>query len=371
MSALPRDESTLVLPGGETRCIFSDSTPFAFQVIPGDSDKLLFYFQGGGACWDKFSTTTGLCTTDASPQKLVGAFDRGDVRNEFKSHTIVHVLYCSGDIFGGDVVRDYNDKKGVPVTQKGLANAQSAVDWVKQQQGAGHLASTLSEVAVMGCSAGSIGAQLWGNQVLKALKWKTAAIIPDSYAGVFPEGTQGPLVKGYGFCSASFISDSLRAKCDANVLTLQDINAEFMAEMPSVPYSFIQSKTDIVQQSFYVSIGITSNTTASITPTEFYNDVNTIFGTYNKNHPNFLTYLVDGDQHCFSPSSIYLTADPKGADDNGKSTTSPLMHSWAGSFPLEENEKQVTVCDGTVQGAVNDNTYCASTVIPKSFVEHY
>lgn len=51
VSSMPKDESTMVLPGGETRCIFADSTPFAFQVVPGDNDKILFYFQGGGACW--------------------------------------------------------------------------------------------------------------------------------------------------------------------------------------------------------------------------------------------------------------------------------------------------------------------------------
>lgn len=62
LSSMPKDQTTLVLPGGDTRCIYSYSTyvdrrfpinmtvvfyrPFAFQVIPGDSDKVLFYFQG-------------------------------------------------------------------------------------------------------------------------------------------------------------------------------------------------------------------------------------------------------------------------------------------------------------------------------------
>lgn len=32
ITGFTKDESTLVLPGGETRCIFSTSTPFAFQV---------------------------------------------------------------------------------------------------------------------------------------------------------------------------------------------------------------------------------------------------------------------------------------------------------------------------------------------------
>ena len=71
---------------------------------------------------------------------------------------------------------------------------------------------------------------------------------------------------------------------------------------------YIQSKTDIVQMSFYIAIGVTTpDTSASITPEQFYSDVNTIFEGYNKND-NFLTYLVDGDQHCFTPSSVYYTA---------------------------------------------------------------
>ena len=72
---------------------------------------------------------------------------------------------------------------GVPVTQKGLANTQSALDWVVKAQQTGDLTSTFSELVVMGCSAGSMGAQLWGNQLLKTLSWNRAAVVPDSYAG--------------------------------------------------------------------------------------------------------------------------------------------------------------------------------------------
>ena len=93
------DESILVLPGGSTRCIFDTSTPYGFQVIRGSSDKLLIYFQGGGACWDKTSTNEGLCTTDISPQSLVGIFDRTNPNNKFKDYTIVQGLYCSGDLW--------------------------------------------------------------------------------------------------------------------------------------------------------------------------------------------------------------------------------------------------------------------------------
>jgi hypothetical protein len=37
-----------------------------------------------------------------------------------------------------------------------------------------------------------------------------------------------------------FINAENQAKCEAETLTLQDINSEFMAATPEVPFSFIQ-----------------------------------------------------------------------------------------------------------------------------------
>lgn len=35
---------------GDTTC--SDGSPYQFFVRPGDPDKLAFYLQGGGGCWN-------------------------------------------------------------------------------------------------------------------------------------------------------------------------------------------------------------------------------------------------------------------------------------------------------------------------------
>jgi hypothetical protein len=99
------------------------------------------------------STKLNFCTSDVAPAGANGVFDRTNENNEFKDYTIVHVMYCSGDIFGGNVVRDYDDKAGVPVTQRGFKNAEASLDWIVGQQAAGNLASTLSNLVVMGCSA--------------------------------------------------------------------------------------------------------------------------------------------------------------------------------------------------------------------------
>lgn len=94
---LTNPEFTLVLPGGKTRCIFQDSSPFAFQVFPGDIDKILFYFQGGGACFNKFSTDLDLCTPDCLPQAPVGIFDRANPNNQYRNFTMFvffALLFC-------------------------------------------------------------------------------------------------------------------------------------------------------------------------------------------------------------------------------------------------------------------------------------
>jgi hypothetical protein len=112
---MKQNSMTLVFPGGDTRCIYSYSTPYAFQVkqfvmmmtnlivslqvIPGSSANLLFYLQGGGACWDAATTKAGVCTTDVTPQSANGVFNRNDARNKFKDYTLVVLSYCSGDVW--------------------------------------------------------------------------------------------------------------------------------------------------------------------------------------------------------------------------------------------------------------------------------
>ena len=90
---------------------------------------------------------------------------------------------------------------------------------------------------------------------------------------------------------------------------------------------------------------------------------------------------MDGNQHCFTPSSVYYTADAKGPKDNGKENAGPMMNEWvSGSIPLESHATISTVCEGTVQAnsvkmlrnvEKTDNTYCSSTVTPKQYTETY
>eukprot|EP00636_Phaeomonas_parva_P017610 CAMPEP_0118857550 /NCGR_PEP_ID=MMETSP1163-20130328/4596_1 /TAXON_ID=124430 /ORGANISM="Phaeomonas parva, Strain CCMP2877" /LENGTH=336 /DNA_ID=CAMNT_0006790875 /DNA_START=236 /DNA_END=1242 /DNA_ORIENTATION=- len=200
LAELPANASNVLQTGGETRCIFDDSTPYAFQVVPGSASRLLVYFQGGGACFNEDSTELGLCSTDAAPYSpLDGILDPTDAKNPYVGYTVVIILYCSGDAHGGNVVRDY-EVDGSSVVQVGQLNVQAALDWVAQQQDNGGLNAELDDLVMSGESAGSLGVQIWGADVAEQISAKRVKVLPDAFVGVFPETYTPQLIYDYGIC---------------------------------------------------------------------------------------------------------------------------------------------------------------------------
>ena len=367
--------STLVYPNSKSsgaQCIFGD--PFGFQVVPGSKSKLLFYFQGGGACWDKLSTEGGLCTTTAVPNSPIGVFDKTNPANPFADYTIIHALYCSGDVWAGNVTQSYT-ARGHKVTQVGINNALTTIEYLKRQFSTGALAPTLDSFVIMGCSAGSIGTQLWADTLLSTFpQYKAAAVVPDSYAGIFPPDTMGPIMKSYRLCWSSvpgLLPTNLQESCEAGQLTLQAIEVEKI-KSTKVSVSFIQSKIDDVQMSFYVAVGVSMGSSEkTITPTQFYDDVNAVFGQYNK-EKNFLTFLVDGPQHCFTDTDVLYTTTPLGPHSEGEGSTEPSLPAWLAKFPVTQGGEAETECEGTVEPTgsalrAGENTYCSASLVPKTF----
>ncbi len=167
----------------ETGASCGNGTPYKFFVyrVP-DTNNTLFYFEGGGACWDYPSCTgqegiRGARNVDGIPDGYVtnpslSDFDTlstGGVSpliytfhpyQRFKTGewNMVYVPYCTGDIYIGDKVAVYQDPSGIEPdvvwNHNGLRNVQSVVSWVKNNL------KTPTQLAVAGCSAGSVGALL-------------------------------------------------------------------------------------------------------------------------------------------------------------------------------------------------------------------
>jgi hypothetical protein len=134
--------------------------------------------------------------------------------------------------------------------------------------------------------------------------------------------------------------------------------------------------------SFYISVGITTNTSAVLTPSSFYAKTNEQFGAYNALDKNFVTFLVNGDHHCFTDQEIYYTADGLGYINDGKDGAGIMLSDWVNTLPLEPGNSISTQCTGEITKDVvlqkqnevidlssNECTSCSASVLPKTFTE--
>lgn len=146
--------------------ICSGGTPWSFWVHRGTVNKLLVYYQGGGACWSgltcggipglvnpTFKQSTGPGDNPANFDS--GFADLANPDNPFRDWHVVFVPYCTGDVHWGDAVVDHVNELTGAVTRiyhKGYVNAQVAEKWARE-----HFVFP-EEVFVTGSSAGSYGA---------------------------------------------------------------------------------------------------------------------------------------------------------------------------------------------------------------------
>jgi hypothetical protein len=128
-------------PGGDTRC--AKGGEYAFTVRPGAADKLLVWFEGGGACWtgeacdrEQFYRAQ-LDSAAVSAPRDQGIFDQTNPANPFADYSTVIVRYCTGDVHLGDRDATYTarDDKGenrnVTIHHRGQVNALTVLRWVQ------------------------------------------------------------------------------------------------------------------------------------------------------------------------------------------------------------------------------------------------
>jgi Pectinacetylesterase len=168
-----------VEPGGDCQC--SDGSEFSFWVRQADPEKVVLFLEAGGAC---FSAETcdpeqDLYTTAVeegpSPE---GVFDFADDRNPFAGYSAVYVPYCTGDVHLGNVTTEY--APGLTIHHAGYLNGTAALD---------HIAGSFpdaKEVVVMGESAGSVAAPVYGGLASDRLPAARITVLADG-SGSYPD----------------------------------------------------------------------------------------------------------------------------------------------------------------------------------------
>jgi hypothetical protein len=225
---------TTISPTGSTAYLGHQFTPVCMNGSPyhyfvkrGSVNKLLVYYQGGGACWEQLTCSVPVCDTNVNPSSSdnpnnqnVGFADRSNPANPFRDWNVVFVPYCSCDIHFGDAAQDYP----LHVEHRGYHNARVVEKWARE-----HFVNP-EVVFVTGSSAGAYGAwfhapllhRVWpasqfdvladaGNGVVTQSflddefpNWNFAANLPDDIPGLTDVLTNGTGIPGYTEVIADF-----------------------------------------------------------------------------------------------------------------------------------------------------------------------
>jgi Pectinacetylesterase len=163
-TAAPADQRwTKVVPGGDCEC--ADGSEFAFWERPAASSKVVFFLDGGGACFDAETCAfTGLGTGGEAnydwsiygegPAQEGGIFDFARAENPFRDYSFIYVPLCTGDMHLGDVTQGYSPE--LTVEHNGFVNGAAALGYLTE-----HYPDAV-QVIVVGKAGGSIAAPLYG-----------------------------------------------------------------------------------------------------------------------------------------------------------------------------------------------------------------
>jgi hypothetical protein len=163
-----------------------NGTPYHYFVKRGSVNKLVYYYQGGGACWDQVTCSLSFCDTSVNPagpdnpnSASAGFLDLSNPANPFRDWNIVFVPYCSCDLHYGDAAQDYP----LHVEHRGYQNARVVEKWARE-----HFVEP-DVIFVAGSSAGGFGA--FYNAPLHHAVW------PASRFQVLGDGSNGVVTQDF------------------------------------------------------------------------------------------------------------------------------------------------------------------------------
>jgi hypothetical protein len=154
-------------------CLRGD--PFLVSTRQTDSEDLIVFLQGGGACWSEFC----LAVTKAS--SWVPAVDILDTElavNPLRDWNVVYLPYCDGSFFAGDNDIDEDGDGQVDRYHRGLQNLSAALDIAQMRFPAPR------RVVLAGSSGGAYGTLLGTALVRHVYPEAELMVVADSGMGL-------------------------------------------------------------------------------------------------------------------------------------------------------------------------------------------
>jgi hypothetical protein len=324
-----------ILPAGGTSCAKGGAYAFFFREGTSSTSDLVIEFEGGGACWDVITCTTGTFTETVDVEsklaqlnsKNSGVHDSTDTRNPFATWNHLFVPYCSADAHGGNATANYGGL--ATVHHFGRVNAGAALQWVYQHVKAPKTA------AVIGCSAGSLGALIHAPDVFGHYSGARSFYFGDSYVGVitteqFAAGVKrwdlrfSPNVPGLARPLVDKVASN--ASVDAGLFI---VNATLSA-YPKHRFASYTSNADSVQSAFFAMGG---GNILQWTKTMR----NHLLATHQLFPTQFASFVASGVDHCRSQSNVFYNVK----------TTGVYLYQWVAALAggvLPETQAAVDCC---------------------------
>jgi hypothetical protein len=182
-SPVPVAKWRAVTASGE--CMCADGSPYTYYIHEADPTKVVFFLQGGGAC---FSAAT--CAFDSGSYRVklgpnddpntfsTGVFDFTDKRNPLADYSFVFAPYCTGDVHLGNATHEYGPQ--LTVQHKGSVDATTALDDLATQF------PDAKQLVVTGESAGSAPTPLYAGLAHDLLPNAAITVLADG-SGAYPD----------------------------------------------------------------------------------------------------------------------------------------------------------------------------------------
>ena len=168
-----------------SECVCADGSPYKYWIHRGDPNKVVFFLQGGGACFDP-----GTCAFDSGSYKTTigasddpngfsaGIFDFTDARNPLADYSFVFAPYCTGDVHLGNSAHQYTPE--LTVQHKGSVDATAALNTLATEF------PDTAQLVVTGESAGSVPTPLYAGLAHDLLPAAAVTVLADG-SGAYPD----------------------------------------------------------------------------------------------------------------------------------------------------------------------------------------
>jgi hypothetical protein len=291
-----------------------DSDPaFKFWARRGTVNRLVVYFDGGGACWDDVTCAVPMRATDRGrsegfykaellptddPRRMSGIFDLDNPANPVREWSFVFVPYCTGDVHSGSNTATYTDPdtgERYAINHRGADNFRVVLEWMRANFEAPE------EILVTGSSAGAYGAATHYARVREAFPGGRAVMLGDAGQGVT---TPDFLERRNGNWRYQLPESVFGA--DAQLTSDDDIVGTLAAHFPNDGFAQYTTAHDRTQAAFYALMGA-GNACRAWTE-KMARDLERRQGAN-----NFRSYLASGMSHTILRDRLFYTEQSGGA----------------------------------------------------------